>query len=283
MPPPGRPRCVAPYRPEKGDEDIEKVLAKQGKVYVVGNGRTMGIFTAEARARKQVEGVSNGHWRKAKSASEALSIWAQECDAFHDAGCPTHDDLDMARIRPAPRRDVATNSQNARLVLQTGESPARYTTTKMSEAEAFSMLGFSSSSASTAPRSVPATSRSALSPSPATPISPSAARSSRFTTSPVKTSTHPPSPLSTMDAVDAFSRMGLSEPVVHTAPVKQWVVVGVNIFFAQRTDALDYILTHRLPAPCGLLGSRNIRKLRCFARGEKYVPGPLDGEYSDDE
>ncbi|KAJ7753863.1 hypothetical protein B0H16DRAFT_1723055 [Mycena metata] len=309
MPPPGRPRCVPPYRPENGDEDVQRVLNRQGKIWVVGQGRTMGIFTSEPRARKQVEGVSNGHWRKAKSWAQALAIWGEECDAFHEDGCPVHSDLTDGG--PTSRRDVDVHNAKPG-VLKTDDAPNRYTVTQVTECQAYSILGFTDPSVSSVASS--ATRRDLRNPAPSTPQTPSTPRkmpaspssaspraspapgpsshailprshrSSPARASPTKPSVNPPrSPLSTMDPVDAFSRMGIDEPITHTMPAKQWVIVGVNIFFAQRSDAVNYIITHNLKSPSAMLGSRSIQKLRAFARGEKYVAGPLDPNWSDDE
>ncbi|KAJ7713794.1 hypothetical protein B0H16DRAFT_1743018 [Mycena metata] len=306
MPPPGRPRCVPPYRPEKGDEDVQRVLNRQGKIWVVGQGRTMGIFTSESCARKQVEGVSNGHWRKAKSWTQALTIWGEECDTFHEDGCPTHSDLkDLKDGGPTSRCDVVAH--NAKLgVLKTDNAANSYTVTQVTERQAYSILGFTAPSVSRAassetrrdlqdpppstPRKMPASGSSPplrASPAPgpsSSTISSRSHRSSPTRASPTKSSINPPrSPLSTMDPVDAFSRMGIDEPITHTMPAKQWVIVGVNIFFAQRSDAVNYIVDHSIKSPSAMLGSRNINKLRAFARGQKYVAGPLDPNWSDDE
>ncbi|KAJ7017387.1 hypothetical protein C8F04DRAFT_1279590 [Mycena alexandri] len=267
MPPPGRLRCVPPYRPERGDEDVERVLEKHGRIYVVGRGRTVGIFTSEARARRQVEGVSNGHWRKAKS-------WDQATD-------------NLGRGRAIPRspstprtrhcRDAATHSSKP------DDAATTYTTTRVSEGQAYSMPGFTASSAT--PRAFPVAATRAFPAASSTPppkISASAFTATRRALPTLRAflSTknlglsidtffpRPRSPLSNMDAVEAFSRMGISEPIVYESPPKQWVIKGVNIFFAQREEAVNYILTHQLQMPSGMVGSRNIRKLCAFARGQ---------------
>jgi hypothetical protein len=42
------------------------------------------------------------------------------------------------------------------------------------------------------------------------------------------------SPLAMMDAVEAFSRMGVEDPFANALLPKQWVLAGVNKFFATR-------------------------------------------------
>jgi hypothetical protein len=43
-----------------------------------------------------------------------------------------------------------------------------------------------------------------------------------------------------MDAVEAFSRMGVHNPAAQP-PVKQWAIAGVNKFFAER-HVLQFVL-----------------------------------------
>jgi hypothetical protein len=50
--------------------------------------------------------------------------------------------------------------------------------------------------------------------------------------------TAPLSPLAMMDAVEAFSRMGMDDPSAEEPPVKQWALAGVNKFFAERQVVL---------------------------------------------
>ncbi|KAJ7019715.1 hypothetical protein C8F04DRAFT_1275935 [Mycena alexandri] len=302
MPPPGRLRCVPPYRPERAMRTSNEFLRNTA-------GSTSSAAGGLARARRQVEGVSNGHWRKAKSWDQALTIWGEECDVFHEGGCPSHH-VPAARnskitlnAEDSPCRDAATHSSKP------DDAATTYTTTRVSEGQAYSMPGFTASSAT--PRAFPvaatrafpaasstpppkisasaftATRRALPTSGPSSPQKTSASQSTRSSparASPSKPATHTPqSPLSNMDAVEAFSRMGISEPIVYESPPKQWVIKGVNIFFAQREEAVNYILTHQLQTPSGMVGSRNIRKLRAFARGQKYVAGPLDWEDTDDE
>jgi hypothetical protein len=37
-----------------------------------------------------------------------------------------------------------------------------------------------------------------------------------------------------MDAVEAFSRMGVAQPSTDARPIKQWAIAGVNKFFADK-------------------------------------------------
>ncbi|KAJ7767061.1 hypothetical protein B0H14DRAFT_3509884 [Mycena olivaceomarginata] len=108
----------------------------------------------------------------------------------------------------------------------------------------------------------------------APPSSSSASRSGTAHLTPTRLkrapmTTAPPSPLAMMDAVEAFSRMGVDDPSAEEPPVKQ-------------VDAIDHVITARLP-PTPLMGSRNINKLRAFAQDRKYVAKNGDVRYLDDE
>jgi hypothetical protein len=54
----------------------------------------------------------------------------------------------------------------------------------------------------------------------------------------------------------------------------------VGIYF--RTDALDYILRHGMET-ARLMGSRNVKKLRAFARENLYLPERDEVQYADDD
>ncbi|KAF8139328.1 hypothetical protein K438DRAFT_1785799 [Mycena galopus ATCC 62051] len=156
MPPAGAGHCEPRYWCEVGHEDPDIFCAQGRKLYVVTRGTVCGIFSSELRARKQVEGISNGSMQKP-----------------------------------------------------------------------------------------------------------------------------PSSPLALMDAVEAFSRMGVPDPAA-PEPVKQWVIAGINKFFANRIDAIDHIFTvHRDDSR--IMGSRNVKKLRTHIRGVKCERGVGDVEDSDDE
>ncbi|KAJ7633327.1 hypothetical protein DFH06DRAFT_1337188 [Mycena polygramma] len=299
MPPPGHPHCIAPYRPEPGDEDVAVVFARGDKIYVVTFGKICGFFSSEARARKQVEGFSNGRWRAAKNWPRAISLWNESCDVYHSDGCPPHSEqpsMSPTRLRnaaPTSRQDVERH--NAQVVFRTPEGN-RYRSTKVTESESYSLRSAPPPAPSPPVRVSPSKSTSALSPSQ----SRSSVRVSPLRIPHASTSTAPhyapvrlspsksslskssasPRRLSTMDPVEAFSRMGVADPRADTRPVKQWAISGVNKFFAERLEAVEHIFDLDLQQ-AHLLGSRNVNKLRAFQRGEQYVPG--NDEKDDDD
>ncbi|KAJ7678296.1 hypothetical protein DFH06DRAFT_1317078 [Mycena polygramma] len=265
MPLPGKPHCVPPYWAEPGKEDLHQYLQNGGKIYVVGNGRRCGIFPSEIRARKQIEGYPNGRWRKAKTWSLGITIWNEYCDVFHENGCPPHPDRPDFSTPTIPTSSESVRMHNSNVVFRSSTANVKYKSTPVTEAEAHAFVA----SGSAPP---PNARRTFVAPSPAL------ATPARTRYRP----TAPPSPLDKMDPVEAFSRMGLAEPSVDSRPPKQWVIAGVNRFFATRVDAIDHIWAIDMERSA-LLGSRNIHKLRAFARGEEYIPRPGETEYADDE
>ncbi|KAJ7823924.1 hypothetical protein B0H13DRAFT_1919385 [Mycena leptocephala] len=276
MPPPGHLRCVPPYLPEKGQEDVRRHCESGKKIYVVGNGTICGIFSSEARARKQIEGFSNGRWRSAKSWGLAIDIWGEYCDSYHEDGCPPHRDPTLANPAegkvPAPTNREDVLAHNAGVKYRTDRFPTvGYRATPITEQQAAAIM---SAGANPSPSPASGSTSARLNRTP----SPSKKKIARTRSVPVA----PPSPLDRMDPAEAFSRMGLGDPSPNVPPMKQWAVSGVSKFFATRIDAIDHILTLHLGYAC-ILGSRNVRKLRAFARQVPYVPEAGDVDYDDDE
>ncbi|KAJ7357931.1 hypothetical protein DFH08DRAFT_801806 [Mycena albidolilacea] len=253
-------------RHSRGHENPQAFCAQGKKIYVVTNGTTCGIFSSEARARKQVEGVSRGRWRAAKSWDAAVGLWNKACDAFHEDGCPnpasaapsaptsTRQQMQAITITPL---QAATGSPR-QTIFSTGEPDIHCKVRKISAFEA----GFRMGEASAA-RSPPS------SPMRATSRSPKKARA-------------PASPLDLMDPVEAFSRMGVEDPCAAVRPPKQWAIAGVNQFFAERIDTIDHILTQHL-GQADLKSSRNVKKLRAFIRRQPYIRKADDPYSSGDE
>ncbi|KAJ7349992.1 hypothetical protein DFH08DRAFT_958926 [Mycena albidolilacea] len=233
-------------------------------------------------AQQQVEGVSRGRWRAAKSWELAIALWNEACDVFHEDGCPPQD-----AASPNPSADDKTSAvpePNVPKPQQTSfvdDDGQRYRSHKIHAFEAGLLMGFSASSrrVTVSSESSSLSSASSLSLSP-TPSRSFTARSGSRVSRPVLPVV-PPSPLAVMDPVEALSRMGVDDPAFDPLPPKQWVVGGVNKFFAKRIDAIDHTLTHHL-GQAVIMGSRNVKKLRACIRGVDYVPGPRDVQYADD-
>ncbi|KAJ7902904.1 hypothetical protein B0H14DRAFT_3422365 [Mycena olivaceomarginata] len=107
MPPPGADRCIPNYWAEPGNEDPVAFCAKRNRIYVVTSGTVCGVFSSEARAHKQIAGVSNAHWRVVKSWAKAIQIWNESCDAYHETKCPR-----QSRIPVPPSRQRSQSPAN---------------------------------------------------------------------------------------------------------------------------------------------------------------------------
>ncbi|KAJ7834838.1 hypothetical protein B0H13DRAFT_1913886 [Mycena leptocephala] len=265
MPPTGRPHCVPPLRAEPGHENVEAFLAKGGKLYVVTNGTLCGIFTSESRARKQIEGYPNGRWRKAKTWAVAIELWEEGCTVYHADRCPSHLDMNVVVSSPTPTSVEDAHAHNSRVFFHAGNSDIAYRSQKINASESkfcgrarVLYAGVSGC------------------------IHFKRTRTSFDAEEQEKPPTAMPSPLAMMDAVEAFSRMGVEDPFADALPPKQWVLASVNKFFATRLDAISHILDQHM-GHADLMGSRNVKKLRAFARGEVYLAKPGEMQYLDDE
>ncbi|KAJ7352106.1 hypothetical protein DFH08DRAFT_805387 [Mycena albidolilacea] len=308
MPPPGAPNCEPHYWAEPGHEDPIAFCAKGKNIYVVTSGTVCGIYSSEARARRQISGVSNGRWRAAKNWPMALELWNESCNVYHETECPP------SQSHPAPPSPPASPSaSHPRMARAPGAVSGPHLQT--------APPSLSASRLRVAPPPSPSTSRlcvvpssspsaSVLRPAPLpsstsvfqlctgplpSPIASHTTSVQSSTTarapqtgprSPVAASTSraPASPLAMMDAVDAFARMGGTDSALTTRPPRQWVVRGVDIFFAERQvsvrerehkdeltaffriDALNHIEALNLKQ-VSILGSRNVPKLRAFIKG----------------
>ncbi|KAJ6489542.1 hypothetical protein C8R47DRAFT_1071399 [Mycena vitilis] len=88
--PHSRTPCVPFYYPSPGNEDVA-ARSRQArlKFYIALAGLVTGIFTEEHEARAQVNGISDGHWRVAKTWAIAIEIWDRHCQLYHGDGCAT--------------------------------------------------------------------------------------------------------------------------------------------------------------------------------------------------
>ncbi|KAJ7300382.1 hypothetical protein DFH08DRAFT_979729 [Mycena albidolilacea] len=252
MPPPGADRCIPNYWAEPGDEDPVAFCAQGNRIYVVTSGTVCGVFF------QRINGVSNAHWRAVKSWAKAIQVWNESCDVYHETRCPHQ----SRKPAPPPR--------------QRAQFPAN---------------DFVTSAPSRSPPARPARMHAVATAMPArsTPHSPVSSASLQSPSTPKSLPAHKclgclcHPPLAMMDAVDAFSRMGVADPSAQTCPPKQWVIGGVKKFFAQRIDAIDHILTLATLASALIMGSRNIHKLRAFTKGVEYVRKPGHAWDSDEE
>ncbi|KAJ7795038.1 hypothetical protein B0H14DRAFT_2921124 [Mycena olivaceomarginata] len=75
---------IPPFRPSHGHEDHIKHSATADRVfYTVGVGYTLGIYTDEFTARQQVNGYSNGKWKRSATYTEAVNTWDLMCAQYH--------------------------------------------------------------------------------------------------------------------------------------------------------------------------------------------------------
>ncbi|KAJ7889380.1 hypothetical protein B0H14DRAFT_2561879 [Mycena olivaceomarginata] len=123
----GMPHCQPTYWHESGREDPFTFCAKGNKLYVVTNGTVCGIFSSEARARKQIEGVSNGRWRVVKTWEAAIEIWNDSCDVFHDTGCPALVPLAVPRsVTPATKSPPAKKTPTRQMARKVQDPSVRH-------------------------------------------------------------------------------------------------------------------------------------------------------------
>ncbi|KAJ7315620.1 hypothetical protein DFH08DRAFT_820539 [Mycena albidolilacea] len=258
MPPPGADRCIPNYWAEPGDEDPVAFCAQGNRIYVVTSGTVCGVFSSEARARKQITGVSNAHWRAVKSWAKAIQVWNESCDMYHETRCPH-----QSRMPAPPLRQRAQFPANGFVTSAPSRSPPARPACMHAVATAMparstphspvSSIGLQSPST---PKSLP---RAQV---PQVPVS--SIRIEGPSTPAPHTRTCVPrvpvSPLAMMDVVDAFSGMGVADPSAQTRPPKQWVIGGID---------------HGVP--------RNIHKLRVFTKGVEYVWKPGHAWDSDEE
>ncbi|KAJ7435094.1 hypothetical protein B0H11DRAFT_2257582 [Mycena galericulata] len=313
-----RTHCKPPFWPHPGHENATLHSVSAGKIfYVVRLGYVRGLFTHEPTARAQVEGFSNGRWRKAKNWNSAMLIWNEYCDELHQNGCPPFERLEdvatacSADTSSAPTTPAAVWAHNEHVVFSSLAPTLRSTpippakvvfaspastlrSTPIPPAKPFSLAAESPPT----PRNAPGPSVSPASPRPQThprpQVSPrphasgtprrrapaavySDERPPRYASASSVTGVHP---FKVMDAAEAFSRMGVATPSINERPIKQWAIAGVNMFFPTRLDALNHIFdTGRTQSM--LMSSRNVRKLRAFSRGEEYVLCPGEVDYDD--
>ncbi|KAJ7662939.1 hypothetical protein B0H14DRAFT_3539983 [Mycena olivaceomarginata] len=83
--------CSPPFRPSPGDENTERLSSTANRVfYVVGVGYTRGIYTNDVIARDQVNGFSDGKWKKASTYEAATEIWNEMFHRLLPRQWPAH-------------------------------------------------------------------------------------------------------------------------------------------------------------------------------------------------
>ncbi|KAJ6450445.1 hypothetical protein C8R47DRAFT_1230260 [Mycena vitilis] len=87
-----RTRCPALYYPSPGGENTFVVdHDPDGRFYVVGKGRAVGIYNNANRANEQTDGYSGYVKKSAKrwgGLNGARKMWDDICDEYHRDGCP---------------------------------------------------------------------------------------------------------------------------------------------------------------------------------------------------
>ncbi|KAJ7745630.1 hypothetical protein B0H14DRAFT_3514467 [Mycena olivaceomarginata] len=120
MPRLGQPHCKPTYWCEPGHEDPTAHCAKGKKLYVVMQGTVRGVFSSEARARRQVDRVSSSRWRMALSWDDAVQLWNENCDAYHEVGCPEgRTGHTRSPPVPAPVQQTVFPTDDPRVIYQT--------------------------------------------------------------------------------------------------------------------------------------------------------------------
>ncbi|KAJ7743977.1 hypothetical protein B0H14DRAFT_3514769 [Mycena olivaceomarginata] len=283
MPPLGTECCIPNYWAEPGHEDPVAFCAQGNWIHVVMSGTVRGCFSSEARARKQIDGVPNARWRSVISWAQAIEIWNVNCDAYHQTKCPRPSQMSVLpprQLAQSPANELVTSASSRSRPRARARSARKHTVTT-----AISTHSTPQSPVLSTGLQVPSTPKSL--PRARVPRVPVSSADLQAPSTPkslprARIPQAPDSPLAMMDAVDAFSRMGVADPSVSTRPPKQWVIGGVSKFFAQRINAIDHILTLHL-GQASLKESRNVHKLRAFINGVEYVWKPGHAWDTDEE
>ncbi|KAJ6568229.1 hypothetical protein DFH09DRAFT_1313693 [Mycena vulgaris] len=95
--------CSPPFYPSPGHKHrLEHDRSVACVYYFVHNGTVRGTFTNLWIARTQVEGVSNGFYKAAKTWDEGMCLWNEMCAEKHRHGCPPCEPITFSLV-PDPR------------------------------------------------------------------------------------------------------------------------------------------------------------------------------------
>ncbi|KAJ7796849.1 hypothetical protein B0H14DRAFT_3494351 [Mycena olivaceomarginata] len=113
--------CDPPFRPSTGHEDPWHHSVTAGCLfYTVGVGYVPGIYTDEGVAREQVNGFSDGKWKKSPTYDGAVAIWNKMCERYH-----THDNSSPGSSPPeSPAPSPSPPSPAPRTPRQTPSRPS---------------------------------------------------------------------------------------------------------------------------------------------------------------
>ncbi|KAJ7116746.1 hypothetical protein C8R46DRAFT_1051324 [Mycena filopes] len=277
-------RCNPVYRPSPGDEDrTQHSMWSKGWFYAVGLGFTTGIYTDEHLARQQVEGFSNGKWKKSSTWPGAVSEYHEISLKYHH-----HDPNDPHPLPPAPVARPAAPAPVAppsppsppspsspsslamsalpsyslapppatmhpRGAARTRPSPASRVAAPNPRAAALSALAASAYSTRVA---APSALRGPLQGTPATP--PSTSRPSR-----ARQRHRSPSPRPRGSMIQIEAERGRGEWREGDA---LWAIAGIQQLFESRLNLLQQDLS-----PVSVMQSRNRERLEAFAVDGSYL------------
>ncbi|KAJ7802989.1 hypothetical protein B0H14DRAFT_2613783 [Mycena olivaceomarginata] len=280
-------------------------LLRKGKQVICGHQWNSLQNLFQARACKQVKGVSNGRWQSVKSWEAAIKIWNDNCEVYHKAGCP-------APVRPAalhsvpPMKKTTTcevhHKAHTNTAFEVGFQMGK-DTSSAAVFEAGFWMGMGMCSAAVLPSLPPSASASRSShtmPKEFSTNNHQAAQRRATCEIAMHKSIHTvPSSFSILTLPPVRNGPG-GGVLTHGAAPQQWAIGGVNKFFAQRyirllvsipacTDLKDpelmrwTISSHFIWGRQISWGPRNVKKLWAFIQHKEYVPGPNNVQYSDEE
>ncbi|KAJ7024107.1 hypothetical protein C8F04DRAFT_1270665 [Mycena alexandri] len=309
--------CDPVYRPSTGDEDPARHSHTAGLLfYTVGVGFVPGIYTRENIARDQVNGFSNGRWKKASTYDGAVQNWHEMCALYHNhSPSPLYSSLPppppaspsppasrspsplgVSRT-PAPRRGLTISSLTSTahagfftisrtLPLSPGARPHVPPPRPANAPIAPRTPGRSGPTSSTLPHVAPHTPVRSSSTNPHFPhVAPR---------TPVRaTNPHvaPHSPR--MSRVEATRRSPSPRPSGSMVQIESarkpgewkqgdrlWGIQGTPLLFEDRYEMIDHVFARHL-SPALVMETRNRRKIEAFIEGKEYLDGGHDADESD--
>ncbi|KAJ7830047.1 hypothetical protein B0H14DRAFT_3465085 [Mycena olivaceomarginata] len=247
--------CDPPFRPSTGHEDPWHHSVTAGCLfYTVGVGYVPGIYTDEGVAREQVNGFSDGKWKKSPTYDGAVAIWNKMCERYH-----THDNSSPGSSPPeSPAPSPSPPSPAPRTPRQTPSRPLPPPVVRVHQ----SAQSPTSPRSSRNPMLVPPAIRVALPTSPSKSATPRVRTVLRSPPSAARPLQSRPAPPVKVESQRHPGRWREGETL--------WGIEGIPLLFEDRYALIDHISAGTL-SPARVMETRNRRKLEAFVGKRVYV------------
>ncbi|KAJ7047952.1 hypothetical protein C8F04DRAFT_1247555 [Mycena alexandri] len=307
--------CTPIYYPSAGDEDPSRHSQTAGLLfYTVGVGYVPGIYTREQIARDQVNGFSNGRWKKSPTYNGAVNNWNDMCSLYHNhSPCPSYSSLPpspspspppspsssplgpasprgltippppascgftMWRTLPTTRAQPAVSPPSA--TPPPSSRPANPPDYARATCGLPAICNTSSFFAARKPAHCPTHARTPVGSVPTSSahshITMSSARTPRMSRADAVPRSPSPRPSGSMVQIESARRPGEWKQ-----GNRLWGIRGTTLLFEDRYEMIDYVFARRL-SPASVMETRNRRKLEAFVEGKEYVRGVRDTEDSE--